>query len=161
MIFIIALVPVTKPRSLHMPGKRSMTELYLQPGLHIMTLFGQHEQLRCSEQGRAEGVENSHKVSAAISPSSDAAAMRSEGIMRKGWEWTGRMLQLDASNEEKWQVPQACSSYDSGIISPEQEGKLSCKDEVTMALSLIPTPCSQDKQAQWIAETFKALRTIS
>lgn len=79
---------MTKPGALHMPGKCSMTELYLQPGLHIMNLLGQHGQLRCSEQGRAEGVGNSHEVSAAISPSSDAAAMRSEGIMKKRWEWT-------------------------------------------------------------------------
>lgn len=85
MTFITDLVPEAKPRALHMPGKHSTAELYLQPGVHIMGLLGQSGQLRCGEQARVEGVKNGYETSAAVEPSSKAAAVRSEGVMRKRW----------------------------------------------------------------------------
>lgn len=71
-----------------MPGKHSATKLYLQSGLHIMDLLRQSGQLRCGEQDKVEGVKNSYQDSATVKRRSDDAAMRSEGIMRKGWVWT-------------------------------------------------------------------------
>lgn len=60
--------------------------------------------------------------------------MRSHGGSEVRWGYeegtgmnspSGRTLQLEASNEEKSELPQVCSSWDSGTISLEQEGKQS------------------------------------
>lgn len=111
--FIIVLVAETKPGALHMPGKHSVTELYLQSGLHIMDLLHQSGQLRCGEQDKVEGVKNSYQNSATVKPSSHDAAVRSEGIVRKRMgldNCSGRTLPLNVCNEEKSELPQVCSS---------------------------------------------------